>query len=263
MEGYRCLGELPEATPDLGLRRGAVKIAVSELGGEIYPDERELAAMVWEAHARGRQVSIHAVEERAVTAAAGAIGEALGRRPRPDHRHRVEHCSVCPPQLAARLAELEVVVVTQPAFVYHHGDAYLARVAAADLSHLYPLAALRRAGVPLAAGSDCPVAPPGVIAGLYGAVARRSQRGSSVVEEQGLQAGEALQMYTGTAAFAAFEEASRGSLSPGKTADLVLLSGDPIAVPAEEITSLRAELAVVGGEIAWRTPAWSSQRTPR
>ncbi len=263
MEGYRCLGQLPEGERDLGLRRGAVKIAVSELGEDIRPDERELAEMVWEVHARGRQVSIHAVEERAVTAAAEAIGEALGRQPRPDHRHRIEHCGLCRPQLAARLAELGVVVVTQPAFIYHHGDAYLARVAAADLPHLYPLATLRRAGVALAAGSDCPVALPSALAGIYGAVARRSRRGSPVVQEQGLQAGEALQMYTGTAAFAAFEEASRGSLSPGKAADLVLLSGDPTAVPAGEITSLRVELAVVGGEIAWRTPAWSSQGTTR
>jgi len=258
MEGYRCLGELPEAVPDLGLRRGAAKIAVSELGGEIYPREPDLAEMVWEVHGRGRQVSIHAVEERAVTAAAGAIAEALDRRPRPDHRHRIEHCGICPPELAARLAELEVVVVTQPTFVYHNGDAYLARVPETDLAHLYPLAALRRAGVALAAGSDCPVAPPSVLTGLYGAVARRSRRGSPVVREQALRPVEALHMYTGGAAFAAFEEASRGSLSPGKRADLVLLSGDPAAVPEEEIRSLRVELVVVGGEIAWRASAPAS-----
>lgn len=273
MEGYRHLGELPEVAPrpeadapsaqGLGLRRGAVKIAVSELGGEICPSESDLAEMVWEAHARGRQVSIHAIEEQAIAAAAGAIGEALGRRPRRDHRHRIEHCGICPPELAACLAELEVVVVTQPAFVYHNGDAYRARVPAADLAHLYPLATLRRAGVALAAGSDCPVAPPGALTGLYGAVARRSSRGSPVVREQALRPAEALHVHTGGAAFAAFEEASRGSLGPGKRADLVLLSADPTAVPEEEIRGLRVELVVVGGEIVWRASGAASQAAPR
>jgi predicted amidohydrolase YtcJ len=262
MEGYRCLGQLPEAAPDLGLRRGAVKITISELGGDIRPDETELTAMVCDAHDRGRQVSIHAVEERAVRAAAGAIAGALARRPRSDHRHRIEHCGICPPELAARLAELKAVVVTQPAFVYHSGERYLAQVPAADVSHLYPLAALRGAGVALAAGSDCPVAPPAAMAGIYGAVARRSERGTPVAEEQRLSAEDALRMYTADAAFAAFAEVSRGSLGPGKRADIVLLSGDPTGVPAEEIRGLRVELTMVGGAIAWRTPVWASQGAP-
>jgi predicted amidohydrolase YtcJ len=135
-------------------------------------------------------------------------------------------------------------------------------VPAADMPHLYPLAALRSAGVVLAAGSDCPVAPPEVLAGVYGAVARRSERGTPVAEGQRLPAEEALRMYTAHAAFAAFEEASHGSLGPGKEADIVLLSGDPTSVPAEEIRGLRVELTMVGGEIAWRTPAWASKGAP-
>ena len=94
--------------------------------------------MVWQAHRRGRQVAVHAIEKRAVAAAVRAIEEALRRRPRRDHRHRIEHCGICPPDLAKRIGSLGIAVVSQPSFLYHSGDRYLAQVARDDLPHLYP-----------------------------------------------------------------------------------------------------------------------------
>jgi hypothetical protein len=249
MEGYHHLGQLPRADGALPLRRGPVKIVISELGEEVHPGPRELTEMVSRVHEAGRQAAIHAVGEVAVTAAAEAFGAVLRRRPRPDHRHRIEHCGVCPPALARRLADLGVLVVTQPSFVYHNGDRYLRQVPARDLPHLYPLRTLLGAGVPLAAGSDAPVAPPGVLPGLAGAVRRRSSGGAVVGSNQAIPADEALAMHTRAAAYAAFEEGERGSLRAGKRADLVLLSGDPLS---GEFDALSVEMTVVGGEIAWQ-----------
>jgi predicted amidohydrolase YtcJ len=249
MEGYHHLGELPEADDALPLRRGPVKIIVSELGEEVHPGPQELTEMVSRVHEARRQAAIHAVGEAAVATAAEALGSVLRRRPHRDHRHRIEHCGVCRPALARRLADLGVLVVTQPSFVFHNGDRYLRQVPAKDLPHLYPLRTLLGAGVPLAAGSDAPVAPPGVLSGLAGAVGRRSSSGAVVGPDQAIAVEDALVMHTRAAAYAAFDEGEHGSLRAGKRADLVLLSGDPLS---GECDALSVEMTVVGGEIAWQ-----------
>jgi len=238
---------------------GAAKIVIKELGDEIYPTEGELAGLVAEAHDRGCQVAVHAVEERAVAAAVAAYEAALSRRPRPggrpsgraDHRHRIEHCGICPPDLARRIGAAGVLVVTQPSFLYYNGERYLRQVPPERQAYLYPLRSLGRAGVRLAAGSDCPVVAPDVIAGLYGAVARRSAAGRALPGAEAVSVEGALAMYTTGAAFSSFAEGERGSITPGRLADLVVLSGDPTACPPEELLALRTEMTVVGGRVAW------------
>jgi hypothetical protein len=233
------------------LSLGAAKIVIKELGDEIYPGEAELAALVAKAHGHRWQVAIHAVEERAVAAAVAAYEVALARRSRADHRHRIEHCGLCPPELVQRIAAAGVMVVTQPSFLYYNGERYLRQVPPEKQAYLYPLRSLARAGVPLAAGSDCPVVAPDVIAGLYGAVARRSAGGRPLPGAEAVAIEEALAMYTTGAAFSSFAERERGSIIPGRPADLVVLSGDPTACPPPELLALRPEMTVVGGRVAW------------
>jgi hypothetical protein len=236
---------------DTSVGLGAAKIVIKELGDDIHPAEDELAALVAGAHGRGWQVAIHAVEERAVAAAVAAYEAALARRPRAGHRHRIEHCGLCPPELAKRIAAAGVVVVTQPSFLYYNGDRYLRQVPPEKQAYLYPLRSLMRAGVRLAAGSDCPVVAPDVIAGLYGAVARSSAGGRLLPGSEAIGIQEALAMYTTGAAFSSFAEGERGSVSPGRLADLVVLSGDPTACPPEDLLALRPEMTIVGGRVAW------------
>ena len=250
-EGYSSLGKLPKQALAGRLRRGPVKIAISELGDGVTPDEDELAAMVWEAHRRGRQVAIHAIGQRAVEAAVNAVEASLRRRPRSDHRHRIEHCSVCPPELAKRMAGLGIAVVSQPAFLYHSGDRYLTHVPRDEVPHLYPFGGLLRAGVRLAAGSDAPVAPPRPLLGIQSAVTRASRLGVALSPEQSLTVEQALRMHTLDAAWSAFQEGERGSVEVGKAADFVLLSNDPTAVPPDEIADLDVEMTVIGGEVVW------------
>jgi len=237
---------------DACLELGAVKIVIKELGEEIYPEEDALAEMVVQAHAQGWQVAIHAVEERAVAAAAGALSRALAQLPRQNHRHRIEHCGVCPPALVERVAKAGVMVVTQPSFLYYNGDRYLRQVSPQRQPYLYPLRSLLGAGVRLAGGSDCPVVGPEVVAGLYGAVARRSKGGQEVGGEESISIEEALGLYTTGAAYASFAEGERGSIAPGRLADLVVLSGDPMACQPGELTALRPQMTIVGGRVAWR-----------
>jgi predicted amidohydrolase YtcJ len=252
MEGFASRGQMPPADLPGRLRRGPVKIAIKEVGDDIYPDEEGLAAVVEQVHREGRQVAIHAVGERAVTAAVAAIKRALSGRPRADHRHRIEHCGVCPPELAGRIGRAGIAVVTQPSFLYFNGDRYLAQVPPSDLPHLYPLGRLHRAGVEVASSSDAPVVSPQPLRSIESAITRRTRDGVSLSPEEALDVEDALRCHTWSAAWAAFEEGERGSIASGKDADLVLLSGDPTAVPPDDITTLIVEMTIIGGEVAWQ-----------
>src|SRR4030042_6978532 len=136
------------------------------------------------AHRAGLQVAVHAVEEGAVEAAARALLKALHEFPRENHRHRVEHCSVCPPSVLKKLKEAQVVIVTQPSFLYHNGERYLVEVPEAQLRWLYRIKSFQENGLMPAASSDSPVVPVDPLVGIYAAVTRRGETGQVLFPQQ-------------------------------------------------------------------------------
>lgn len=230
---------------------GGVKIIVHETTGQLSPSQEELNEMVLQIHRSGFQAVLHAIEERTIEAACFAIEYALKKIPKSDHRHRIEHCSVCSPSLAKRLASLRIIVVTQPSFIYYNGERYLRTVPSENLKHLYPIATLIKHGVKVAGSSDCPIAPANPLMGIYSAVSRRAENGELVLAEERISSWEALQMYTNFAAETTFEETTKGSIAPGKLADLAILSGDPAEFPIDVIKDIEVEMTVLNGEILW------------
>ena len=249
-KGFRK-GDYPHQVDENQLSLGGVKIMVDEVTGRLHPGQEEVNELVCAVHQAGLQAVIHAIEEPTIEAACNAIELALQRLPRSDHRHRIEHCSVCPPWLALRLASLGVMVVTQPPFIHYSGDRYLKTVPNSQLKHLYPIRTLIENGVHVAAGSDCPVAPPDPMIGMYSAITRISETGEVLGVKEGISPLEALRMYTEYAANATFEENSKGSITPGKLADLVVLSDDPTAVPPEEVKNITVEMTIFDGNVVW------------
>ncbi len=233
------------------IRLGSVKIMVHESHGEPYPSPDELAAMVWQAHHHGWQVALHAVEEGAVCAAVAAIEQAQRRQPRRDHRHRIEHCALCPPPFIDQLAATGSAVVTQPGFVYFYGAKYAAEVDPALQEWLYRTRSLSERGVPVAGSSDCPVAPLSPLLSLQAAMTRRSQSGQILNPHECLALPAALPLFTSAGAWVGFEERCQGRLIPTMLADLVLLDGDITAVPAAEVGSLTVRTTIIGGEVVW------------
>ena len=233
------------------LRLGAVKIILDDTTGRLHPSQSELNQMVFEVHHAGQQIAIHALEEKAVKAACQAIQFALERSPAKDHRHRIEHCSVCPPDLAQKIASLGITVVTQPAFIYFHGERYRATVPDEQLKHLYPIRTLLDQGINVAASSDCPIVPSDPLIGIHAAMHRLSAAGDIVGGREKIQFTAALQMYTLNAARAAFEETIKGTITPGKLADLVVLNADPTRLRANEFKNLQVEKTIIGGKVVW------------
>ena len=232
-----------------GLRLGSAKIVVTMTTGALQPPREELRRLVREAHLGGFQVAIHAVEAEAVEEAIEAIRLGMEGNTAGALRHRIEHCSECPPHLIKKLARNGITVVTQPGFLYYSGERYLAEVPGDRLPWLYPIGSLRAAGVPLGAGSDAPVIPLNPLMGIYAAVTRRAESGDVVLPGEALGVEAALRMYTLGSAYASFEERVTGSIEEGKRADLALLDRDPTAVDPEEIKDIRVLMTVVQGEV--------------
>ncbi len=233
-----------------GMRMGAAKIMLTLTTGSLSPSMEELAGIVESAARSGFPVAIHAVEAEAVEAAVEAICR-LGQGSTSDLRHRIEHCSECPPWLADRLASCGITVVTQPGFIYHHGDRYLADVDDPRQPWLYTIGSLRARGVRVGAGSDAPVAALSPLDGIYAAVTRKSSSGASLLPHEAIDAHTALRMHTLDSACAGAQEHVHGSTAMGKRADLVLLDRDPTTIDAEEIRETKTLMTIVGGRVAW------------
>ena len=252
MPGFAHLGEFVGAGLGFGagddrLRVGHCKIVLSQTGGTLQPSPRELREAVREAEEIGFPVAIHAVEEAEVATAIEAI-ESVDT---PGPAHRIEHASICPPSLIARLKARNVTVVTQPAFVYHSGDRYLAELPERDAANLYPLRAWLDSGLNVAASSDAPVTPPDPLLGIQVSVLRRARTGQPVSREQGVSIAEAMALHGGAASHYGGLGGRVGVVKKGALADFAVLDRDPMSVPTEEIGGIGVWATVVGGGVVF------------
>jgi predicted amidohydrolase YtcJ len=237
-------------------RLGGVKILLGRVSGTLHPCQEELNEKVSAIHAARLQAIIHAVEEPEIEAACNAVAYAMHKHRLPDHRHRIEHCSVCPPRLLRRIADLGISVVTQPSFIYVNGDRYLKTVPEDQRAHLYAIGSMMKHGLRVGFSSDFPISDVNPMVGIQTAVTRMTEEGQSVLPQEGISVPEALLAYTQGAAAANFEDTIKGSISKGKLADLVLLNEDPRIVDPTHIKDIRAILTMIGGRIVWRDPGF-------
>ncbi len=202
--------------------------------------------MVGDFAGRGFQVCIHAQGDRAIEAVLDAYAAVLGDGTGNPRRHRIEHAGAMYPALAARAAELGIVVASQPGFLSTLGDGFAAAFPQSS-DELYAFASWRRAGIPVAGSSDAPVITASPLIGIRDAVLRRTAAGQVLGPGERLTALDALDMYTRAAAFAMHREDELGSLEPGKLADFVVLDGSPLDVDPERIGDIQVLATVLGG----------------
>jgi predicted amidohydrolase YtcJ len=234
------------------LRVQGVKIRLDEASGALYPSPEMLKAQVWSAHRQGFPVAIHAVELPALVAALDAIRLAQARLPGAARRHRLEHAALCPEVCIDEIADLHVAVVTQPAFLWHHGRRYAAEIDAEQQPWLYRVKSLLARGVPVAGSSDAPVVPPLPLEGVYAAVARQTPDGQIIGADERVSVEEALWLYTQGAAGVCGLGSELGSIRRGKRADLVFLGADPTRVPVADIPKIPVCMTMVDGVVQWR-----------
>ena len=256
MFGTEALSQFQQAglapgSGDSQLRLGGVKIMVNETTGQLQPPQPELNQQALSAHQAGFQLAIHAIEQNTVEAAITALEYVQSQLPLAGRRHRIEHCSECPPHLLKRLGRLQAVVVTQPPFLYYSGERYLAQIPPSRLQWLYRIKSLLNSGLVVAGSSDSPVVCDNPLIGIYAAVTRRAESGQQLAPEECISANQALALYTINAAYAFLEEGVKGSITHGKLADIVVLSSDPTQSPPEQIKDIRVEMTIIGGKVVW------------
>ncbi len=258
MPGLDALPEFQDAglltgSGDEDLRLGGLKIILSEADGRLTPSQDELNRVVLLASQSGFQVAIHAVEQSTVESAIIALESVAEQAPVAFHhqRPRIEHCSECPPDQRRRLAKLKAVIVSQPPFLFYHGERYLSQVSGQAQQWLYPFKSLKESGLIVAGSSDSPVVPNNPLVGIFAAVTRSAENGQKVLPSEAVSAYYALQMYTRHAAYAGFEELIKGSLSPGKLADIAILSDDPLQVSPDHLKNITVECTLIGGRVVW------------
>jgi hypothetical protein len=224
------------------------------LGIAVTPKE-EMRDLARKASRAGISVAIHAIGDRANRDVLDVLEESRQAAEGADLRHRIEHVQLLHPADIPRLAKLDVIASMQPIhatsdmeMVEHHWGEERARGA-------YAWRSLLDAGTVLAFGSDCPVESLDPLAGIHAAVTRRRADGSPGPEgwhpEERITVEEAVRAYTLGAAYASGEEREKGSIAPGKLADLVVLSQDIFAIPPMAILETEVEATILDGQFVY------------
>ncbi len=226
--------------------------------GRPAHEPSELTERLRRAHLAGWQLATHAIGDAGAALVLDAYRDALAAMPRADHRHRVEHAMLLPPDLLRAAVELGVIAMLQPEFVAVTGDVYLARLGESRTVNLYPYRRWIDAGLRVAFSSDRPFSPGAPLDGIRAAFRLAGPSGRRMNDDRGPTIDEALRAWTSGAAWAARDERRTGRLAPGLAADLVILSADPTAVPSERwaagddgvevVTTLVGGTAVFGAD---------------
>lgn len=201
----------------------------------------------------GIATTVHAIGDAAVEAAIRVLAETPPPAAMP---HRIEHVQLCPPELWEAAGRSGVVGSVQPVHLMTDIPAVEAFWGRERARGAYAFAALARAGMRLAFGSDAPVETPDPRAGMYAALARRGWDGAPEegwFPEHRLSPEDALRAYTEGPAHAAGLGHRQGRLLPGYDADLVAWPSDPLAATAEELRAMPCLLTMVAGEVVHRT----------
>ena len=211
--------------------------------------QETLNRRVLEIHAAGMQACIHSNGDREIDMVLDAYAAALDKMPRNDHRHRIEHASVCNEKILQRVRDLGVVLATH-SYIWEHGDKMVA-YGEHRWPWMHPNGSAMAMGIPVAGNSDSPVSAARPLLRIQSMVTRTSAEGNVYGAEQCVTVEQALRAWTLGSAFASFEEATKGSITIGKLADFVILSADPRVVDANRIKDIDVELTAVGGNVVF------------
>ncbi len=205
-----------------------------------------------DAVAKGFQVATHAIGDKANRTALEAYGEALqGKK---DRRFRIEHAQVVSLPDFKLYADFAVIASLQSTHATSDMRWAQDRLGPDRLLGAWAPRRFLNAGVRIANGSDFPVEDPNPFWGLYSAITRQDHAGNppgGFMPSEKLSRVETLKSWTFDGAYAAFEEDKKGSITPGKVADFLVLTKDVMTIPEKEILTTLPKLTVLGGEVVY------------
>jgi predicted amidohydrolase YtcJ len=219
--------------------------------GYLNMPAEELVAHINEIHDAGWQMGVHAIGDAAIELVVDTLADALTKNPREDHRTYLNHFSMRPSdETMETMAEHGIHITQQPNFTYTLEGRYVANLDGWRLEHNNPLRSPMDHGIHVAISSD--ILPIGPLVGIYAAVTRKGMSGRVFGADEAISIEEAIAGYTIKGAYLGFEEDIKGSLEPGKLADMVVLSDDILTIDPEEIMDIEIEQTYVGGELVYQ-----------
>ena len=232
----------------------AISIPYKETGtkGILIYETEPMADLMWEAHEAGFRIATHANGDVALEQVIGIYEAVTDRKPQPRLRHRIEHLALPTRDHLRRAASIGVMAATQTVFLPAMGATYRRYMPDAYVDHAYGVRDMLDAGIPVALSTDAPVVPDdNPLIGIKAAIDRKDHVGVPFGAGQAITPYEALYAYTMGGAILSGDEDNRGSITPGKWADLVVLSGDPLTTPPDALLALHVEQTYVGGKLAY------------
>jgi len=222
-------------------------------GDEMFP-EGAMLERVRGADRAGLQVMIHAIGDKANDAILSIYEQVEKENGERDRRFRIEHAQHLRPQEIARFGRDHVIASMQPYHAIDDGRWAEKRIGKERAKTTYAFRSLLDAGARLAFGTDWTVAPLNPILSVYAAVTRRTLDGknpSGWIPEQKISVEEAVRAYTVGSAYAEFQENVKGTVTPGKLADLVIISDDIFKIDPKEIEKAKVVMTIMDGRIVY------------
>jgi len=218
--------------------------------GRAFLTPEQTHANIEVGHKLGWQFGIHAIGDAAIAMTVDAYDKVLQAYPRNDHRHYLCHFSMFPPERTMEImAKDHILIAQQPNFTYNLEVRYSDALEGARLSKNNALATPIKHGIFMAFGSDnLPIGP---MVGLYAAVTRKGESGKVYGPEEAVSMKDAIIMYTRNGAFITREEKIKGTLEPGKVADMVVVPEDLLTMSPDKILGTKVDLTIVGGKVVY------------
>jgi predicted amidohydrolase YtcJ len=223
------------------------------LSDEMHPASAMLQRLKG-ADAAGLQLCIHAIGDHAISMTLDMFAQIEKTNGKRDRRWRIEHSQHMAAKDFARYAQLAVIASVQPYHAIDDGRWAEKRIGPDRIKRTYAFRTFLDNGVRLAIGTDWSVAPLSPMWSVYAAVTRATLDGKNPdgwVPEQKLTVAEAIEAYTMGSAYAEFQERDKGSITPGKLADFVVLSDDIFRIPHASIKNVKIEATYLGGKLVY------------
>ena len=214
--------------------------------GILTVTQEELDRRVLQAHAAGWQVGVHANGDVAIEMVLDAYARAIRAHPKPDPRFRIEHCTLVNEAILRRMKDMAVIPTPFCTYVYQHCEKWPA-YGEDRLDWMFAMRSFLDAGIPATGSSDYIPGPFPPLLGIQSCVTRRGKDGKVWGARQRITVEEAIRCYTRHGAYASFDETRKGSIEPGKFADLVVLGADPFKTDPDAIAAIPVERTMVGG----------------
>jgi predicted amidohydrolase YtcJ len=214
----------------------------------MIPPE-EIREKVIRAHKAGFQIGIHAIGDAAIDAVLDAYDAAQAQNPRPDVRHRIEHCSLLDMRMIRRIKRLGVVPIPGTTFLYYTRPAYLQNLGEERVRYAYAMKTFAGNGIVAAASSDAPVVPANPLIGIQTMVTRTDRLGDEIFPEESIPIEDALRAYTWNAAYATHSEGRKGAIKPGYLADVTVFDTDLRTIDPGTIAERSVAYTIADGRV--------------